>query len=132
MKKLRPIFIAAIAPTLLIISYPIFHGIQSAVGGIEGLDAAGMALSAIASVISAFAAGFVSAKENAPVWLPLAYLGYCLAATVLSLLFVGHPVSFGTTELYLTAIAFAFCTIAALLGTVWGRSTRALKEKRTV
>ena len=130
MKKSLSCFAWAIVPTVSIFSYPIFHGIQSAMSSVEGLDAIGMAILGVATVLSALAAGFACAKENSPAWLPLAYLGYCLAAIVLALRFMDWSAPYHTTELYLTAIVFGCCLLAALLGTRLGHSARTLKEKK--
>lgn len=132
MKKSLSCWMLAIAPTVSIFSYPIFHGIQSAIGGIEGLDAAGMVFAAFATVLSALAFAYVSTKHHRPTWWILTYLGYCLVATVLALRFMGWSAPYHTTELYLTAIVFVFCLVFAYIGTHMGRSVRAWKDKKAV
>ena len=118
----------AIVPTVSIFSYPIFHGIQSTMTCVEGLDGLGMILAAIATVLSAFAVGFISAKQHLPTWLPLCYLGYCLASIVLALLF--ESVAYDAAKLYLTAIVFGCCLLAAGIGTLLGRSLRTVEDKK--
>lgn len=130
MKKSLSCLIWAIVPTISIFSYPIFHGIQSAMGSVEGLDAAGMILAAIATVLSAFSVAYVSAKENLPKWLPPAHLGYCLVAIVLALRFMGWSAPYHIAELYLTAIVFVLCLVCAYIGALVGRSMRAWEDKR--
>jgi hypothetical protein len=129
MKNIRSIIIAALFPTVSIFSYPIFHGIQSTMNSVEGLDGLGMILAAIATAISAFVVSVISVRANLPTWLLVAYLGYCLTSIVLALLFEG--MTYGTTKLYLTAIVFGFCLLAAGIGTALGRSMHALKQQKT-
>ena len=120
----------AIVPTVSIFSYPIFHGIQSTMSSVEGLDAIGMILAAFATALSAFAVSIIATKQNLPKWLPLSYLGYCLVAVVLALCLENRPLSYSTTELYLTAIVFGCCLLAAGIGTALGRSLRTLQDKQ--
>lgn len=120
----------AIVPTVSIFSYPIFHGIQSTMSSVEGLDAIGMILAAFATALSAFAVSIIATKQNLPKWLPLSYLGYCLVAVVLALCLENRPLSYSTTELYLTAIVFGCCLLAAGIGTALGRSLRTLQHKQ--
>ena len=130
MKKSFFCLMWAIVPTVSIFSYPIFHGIQSAIGGIEGLDAVGMILAAIVTVLSALAFACAGTKRHLPTWWALAYLGYCLAAIVLALRFMDWSAPYHTTELYLTAIVFVPCLVCAYVGALMGRSMRAWEDKR--
>ena len=128
MKKSLSCLLWAIVPTVSIFSYPIFHGIQSTMNSVEGLEGLGMILAAIATVLSAFAVGFISAKQHLPTWLPLCYLGYCLTSVILALLL--ESVAYDTAKLYLTALVFGCCLLAAGIGTLLGRSLRTLEDKK--
>lgn len=130
MKKSLSCLIWAIVPTISIFSYPIFHGIQSAMSSVEGLDAIGMAILGVATVLSALAFAYAGTKRHLPTWWTLAYLGYCLAAIVLALRFMDWSAPYHTTELYLTAIVFVPCLVCAYVGALMGRSMRAWEDKR--
>ena len=130
MKKSLSLMLWAIVPTASIFSYPIFHGIQSAMSSVEGLDAVGMALAGFATVLSALAFAYTTTKKSLPARSILAYLGYCLVSIVLALRFIGWRAPYTTSELYLTAIVFTLCLVCAYVGALVGRSMRAWKDKK--